>query len=274
MTTGLATGASNPGTKLRPQDRIAIDAGYTLMPEDFLHGHHEFKLGLTYQHDHEAWQYPANAANLGDYVLLNQTVVGVPNTPVQLRIYDMPVVPSDLAQMVGVYLKDTWRVSNSVTMNLGVRWDYDHTYLPAQSRAVSPDFPTVWPAGSFPYRTLTSWTRVSPRAGVSWDGGNLGVFKAFGGTYGYVFGAQQGINYNQNGLQYVTATRSMTRFGSRSGWSTAAATNGSSRRTSDSARRMSTGTSATSTPCPDRTCCARRAPTTFRSRAPIPVPTA
>ncbi|MBW8865882.1 MAG: TonB-dependent receptor [Acidobacteria bacterium] len=204
LTTGLATGASNPGTKLRPQDRIAIDAGYTLMPEDFLHGHHEFKLGLTYQHDHEAWQYPANAANLGDYVLLNQTVVGVPNTPVQLRIYDMPVVPSDLAQMVGVYLKDTWRVSNSVTMNLGVRWDYDHTYLPAQSRAVSPDFPTVWPAGSFPYRTLTSWTRVSPRAGVSWDGGKLGVFKAFGGTYGYVFVAQQGINYNQNGLQYIT----------------------------------------------------------------------
>jgi len=204
LTSGLVTGEANPGTQLRPQDRIAIDAGYTLMPEDFLKGHHEFKLGLTYQHDHEAWQYPANAANLGDYVLLDQTVLGKPNTPVQIRIYDEPVVPSDMAQMLGLYLKDTWRVSNSLTMNLGVRWDYDHTYLPAQSREASPDFPTVWPGGSFPFQTLSSWKRISPRAGVSWDGGPLGVFKVFGGTYGYVFGAQQGINYNQNALQYTT----------------------------------------------------------------------
>ena len=74
LTTGLATGASNPNTKLRPQDRFAVDVGYTLMPQNFLGGHHEFKVGLTYEHDHEAWWYPANPSNLGDYVLLDQTV--------------------------------------------------------------------------------------------------------------------------------------------------------------------------------------------------------
>jgi len=45
---------------------------------------------------------------------------------------------------------------------------------------------------------------VSPRFGVAWDQGKLGVFKAFAGTFGYVFGAQQGIQFNQNALQYAT----------------------------------------------------------------------
>jgi hypothetical protein len=204
LTTGLATGASNPDVKLRPQDRLAIDVGYTLMPQNFLGGHHEFKVGLTYEHDHEAWWYPANPSNLGDYVLLDQTVLGKPNTPVQIRLYNMPVYPSDMAQLFGVYIKDTWRVSDSLTANVGVRWDYDHTYLPAQNHDASPDFPTVWPAGEYPYQSLSTWTRVSPRFGVAWDQGKLGVFKAFAGTFGYVFGAQQGIQFNQNALQYAT----------------------------------------------------------------------
>jgi hypothetical protein len=204
LTTGLATGAPALESRLRPQDRLAVDAGYTFSPESFLGGHHDFKAGLTYQHDHEAWYYPSNPSNLGNYVLVNQTVLGQPNTPVQLRVYDSPVFPSDKAQMLGVYLKDSWRVSDALTANLGIRWDYQHTYLPAQSHDASPDFPTVWPAGQYPYQTLQTWMRASPRAGIAWNGKKLGVVKGFAGTYGYVFGAQQGINYNRNALQYDT----------------------------------------------------------------------
>jgi Carboxypeptidase regulatory-like domain len=204
LTTGLNTGDSNPASKLRPQDRLAVDASYSIMPQSFLSGHHEFKMGLTYEHDHEAWWYPANPANLGDYVLLDQTVLGKANTPVQMRIYNMPVYPSDMAQLVGLYLKDTWRITSSLTANLGLRWDYDHTYLPPQTHDASPDFPTVWPAGSYPYQSLSTWTRFEPRAGIAWNAEKLGVFKAFVGSFGYVFGAQQGIQYNRNALQYAT----------------------------------------------------------------------
>lgn len=204
LTTGLTSGSPSLKARLRPQDRYAIDAGYTFTPASFLGGHHDFKAGLTYEHDHEAWYYPTVPSNLGNYLMLNQTVLGVPNTPVQLRVYNSPVYPSDLAQLLGLYLKDTWRISDSLTANLGIRWDYQHTYLPEQTHDASPDFPSVWPAGTYPYQSLQNWKRASPRAGLAWDGNRIGVFKVFAGTYGYVFGAQQGINYNQNGFQYAT----------------------------------------------------------------------
>jgi hypothetical protein len=198
--------------------------------------------------------------------------------------------------MVGLYLKDSWRISDSLTANLGLRWDYQHTYLPSQTHDTSPDFPTVWPAGSYDYTTLQTWKRASPRVGVAWNGKRLGVFKAFAGTYGYVFGAQQGINYNRNALQYdtfrwhdlngdhlyqpgevdlnVNGPDFVSVNGAVGNKITSSLKQPLYQEYSASYEpRTSTGTSATSTICPDRTRCVRRAPTTSRSPAAIRVQT-
>jgi hypothetical protein len=204
QTTNLRTGSATPNTWLRPQDRKEVEASYSILPQSFLDGRHDFKLGVSYENDHEAWWYPTNAANIGDLMLVDQTVSGVPNTPVYIRVYNLPVYPSDKAQLLGVYFKDTWRATDNLTLNLGVRWDYSHTYMPAQHHDPSPDFPTVWPAVDYAYQNLQNWTRFSPRAGMAWNGGNAGVFKAFFGTFGYVWGAQQGAVYNSNAQQYIT----------------------------------------------------------------------
>ena len=125
-----------------------IDAAYTLFPPNLLGGHHQFKAGLSYYHDHEAWYYPTNRSEIGDYVLVFDRVNGVPGTPVQIQVANQPVYPSDMEQEYALYLTDTWRITNRLTANLGVRWDYQHVYLPAQQHDATPDFATVWPAGT------------------------------------------------------------------------------------------------------------------------------
>ena len=195
--TQLNLGNSEQEYRLRPQDRYMIDAGYTMSPASFLGGKHEFKTGVTYYYDHEAWYYPGNK-HYGNYRLFVDRVGGVSGVPVEIQINNNPVRPSDNSQLYAWYLKDSWRVTDRLTANLGVRWEYQHVYLPEQERAASPDFPTVYPAGSYPYMSLVEWTRTVPRAGLAWDGERLGVFKTTFGLYNYMFGAQRAANYNQN----------------------------------------------------------------------------
>ena len=204
--TGLRTGPNPQNTALRPQDRNMIDAAYSFFPPNFLGGRHQFKAGLSYYHDHEAWYYPTNRPEIGDYVLVFDKVGGVSGTPVQLQVNNMPVYPSDMEQQYALYLNDTWRVTDRLTANLGVRWDHQHVYLPAQNHDATPDFATVWPAGEYPNTDLVKWRRTVPRLGLAWDGRRLGVFKVSAGLYGYVFGAQRGISYNRNALQTATFT--------------------------------------------------------------------
>lgn len=201
----LTGGAANREYSLRPQDRWMVDAGYSFYPKNFLGGRHEFKTGLMYYYDHEAWYYPGNT-HYGNYVRVFDRVGGVSGTPVQVQVANDPVHPSDMEQTLAWYLKDSYRVNNRTTLNLGVRAEYQHAYLPEQTKAASPEFPTVFPDGTFPYTNLVKWVTVVPRAGLAWDGGSLGVFKTTAGLYGYMFGSQRGIDYNPNAGAYATFT--------------------------------------------------------------------
>src|SRR5262249_61895905 len=181
---------------LVPQVRYLGAAAYSFFPPNFLGGRHQFKAGVSYYHDHEAWYYPTNRPELGNYMLVFDRVNGVSGTPVQLQVSDMPVYPSDLEQETAIYLTDTWRLTDRVTMNLGVRWDYQHVYLPEQSHDATPDFPTVWPAGDYPYTDLVKWTRTVPRVGIAYDGRSLGVFKLSAGPDGHPGRAQSGVQHD------------------------------------------------------------------------------
>ena len=201
----LTGGASNREILLRPQDRWMVDAGYSFYPKNFLGGRHEFKTGVMYYYDHEAWYYPGNK-NYGNYIHVFDRVGGVSGTPVQIQVANDPVRPSNMEQTLTWYLKDSYRVNDRTTLNLGVRAEYQHAYLPEQTKEASPEFPTVFPDGTFPYVNLVKWFTVVPRAGLAWDGGRLGVFKTTAGLYGYMFGSQRGANYNPNAGAYATFT--------------------------------------------------------------------
>jgi hypothetical protein len=102
------------------------------------------------------------------------------------------------------YVKDTWRVKEHLTVNLGVRWELQHSFLPAQSRDAARDVPTIFPAGSFAYEDIGTWTRAVPRIGVAWDVGHKSVVKASVGEYNYIFGDTFGDSYSANATGTAT----------------------------------------------------------------------
>jgi hypothetical protein len=202
--TRLHTGANDIPEYERPRTRWMLDAAYTLFPQSFLGGHHEFKTGLTYYRDSEGYWYPGSA--IGNYVLVTDKVNGVSGTPVQIQVSNWPVKPTDRQDTYAWYLKDTWRITSALTANFGVRWEYQHLFLPPQTKPASPDFPTLFPAGSFPYINLYTWTRTVPRAGLAWSLSSKSVIKTTFGLYNYMIGEAFAGTYNRNATGGATFT--------------------------------------------------------------------
>jgi hypothetical protein len=199
--TMLRTGSSDHNNK-GYSDRWQVDAGVSLFPEAFLGGRHEMKTGTTMYWERGGEGKTLNPA--GDYVLVYDRVDGISNRPVEIQIFNAPNRPLNWNHKYAGYVKDTWRVTNDLTLNLGVRWEYQHAFLPEQSKPVSPGFPTLFPAGTYPYLSVQKWYSTVPRFGVAWSLSNITVVKASYGRYnGGMDSGFAGV-YNTNGQ--ITAT--------------------------------------------------------------------
>jgi hypothetical protein len=201
LETGLATG-SNPLHQVKPRNRYTADGGISFFPERTLAGTHELKAGGNFYLDYTTDAYENNVS--ANYILETDRIGGVSGTPSQIIFYNTPSIPDDRENTYALYLKDTWRLKPSVTLNLGVRWERQHSFLPAQSRDAARDAPTVFPAGSFPYTEVGTWSRAVPRVGFAWDIGGKSVVKASVGEYNYMFGDTFGDQYNQNATGTAT----------------------------------------------------------------------
>ena len=83
----------------------------------------------------------------------------------------------------GLYLTDTWRVSDKLTLNLGVRFDRYKNFLSEQTHEADRFFPetVVFPAVD----NVRNWNVAAPRLGVSYNvtGDGRTVIKANWGLY-------------------------------------------------------------------------------------------
>jgi hypothetical protein len=195
LETGLSTG-SHELHQNKTRDRYQSEGSVSFFPERAFAGRHELKTGAMVYLDRSADGYSNNAQ--GNYILITDRIGGVSGTPSQIRVYNTPVVPADNEDTYAWYLKDTWRVANTLTFNLGLRWERQHSYLPAQSREAARDFPGLFPAGSFPRIDVQTWNRAAPRTGVAWDLGGKSVVKATFGLYNYILGDTFADTYNVN----------------------------------------------------------------------------
>ena len=196
LTTGLITGAywnSENSTEGKAQ----VDSSLNFLPDRFLGGRHEFKFGNTIYWQH----YSLGGVNApqGNYQLVYDA-----GQPTQIVIDNLPLKPSNRGDIYAAYAQDTWRVSNRLTANLGVRWERQHAYLPEQTYGGSPDFPTVFPSGTFPYQDLTTWVRTVPRLGLAWDIDGKSVVKTSFGLYNPNIGSSFGFAYNRDALSRTT----------------------------------------------------------------------
>jgi carboxypeptidase family protein len=174
----------------KTRDRYQAEASASFFPARSFGGQHDFKTGVSIYWDRTSDAWLNNVA--GDYVLITDRIAGVSGTPFRIRAYNTPVEPLDNEDIYAWYFKDSWRPTDKLTLNLGVRWEHQHSYLPDQSYAGARDFPTVFPAKQVDRLDVQTFNRVVPRLGVAYDLGGKSVVKATWGQYNYILGDTYG----------------------------------------------------------------------------------
>ncbi len=159
-------------------------------------GSHDLKAGVEVTD--ETRTYDADARSNGrDYQLRFQSGV-----PYQVVVYNYPYYTLDKMTTQSAFVRDAWRFGDRATLNLGVRYERYHLFLPAQSKPVG----RFYPAGDFPFTEVLTWNNWAPRAGLSWplDKSNRTVLKATYGWYNFANQATYGDTYNRNAANTTT----------------------------------------------------------------------
>ena len=198
--TGIFTGGSigpggNYAEAIRP-NYTWTNQGNLTWTRNFLGGGHEIKVG------YRAWlreghtDVPDRPA--GNYELVYDRLNGLPHQPVEIRTFNFPVFPKNRQNSFSGYINDRWQLGGRVTMNLGVRFDYDHPWVPEQTKAQG----QFGNAGTFARFDSNTWKDVAPRFGIAYDitGDGKTVVKSTYGVYNSGQSEAFAQRYNQNAV--------------------------------------------------------------------------
>jgi hypothetical protein len=164
---------------LWPQSTDQLDVAVSHFADDFLHGDHDFKFGIQAGRGEESLRISPSVT--GSYYF--HTYYGY------LKIDGRPYYYGSEQETWGVFVDDSWDLSDRLTLNLGLRFDHAEGSIPA--------YPVLNPDGSpsgeeaFSLDPAFSWDNWSPRVGFAY---NLGADRrtvvrgAFGIYYDGVVG--------------------------------------------------------------------------------------
>ena len=199
--TGLATGGHEISDQ-RPRDNWQLDGSFSFFPLRSIAGRHELKTGATwyrYVHGTGTLDHPH-----GNYRLIYDTVNGVPDQPVEIIIRNYPTAPRNRVDVHAWYLMDTWRFTDRVTANLGLRVERQNAFVPAQSYPGSSQFPQLFPPGDFPRVPVVTWLRALPRVGFAFEITPTTVLKTSFGQYNDQYRDADVGNFNRNAQSDIT----------------------------------------------------------------------
>ena len=140
---------------------------------NYVTGSHAIKIGLTDMWGTRHYQYDTNQAYVETYRL------GIPQT---ITEYARPLIDTEhLKAALALYAQDRWTI-NRMTLNLGLRFDYQNAYVPAQNL---PAIPFVAARNYAPIYDVPDWKDISPRVGATYDifGNGRTVARANYGRY-------------------------------------------------------------------------------------------
>ncbi|MFI5006696.1 MAG: TonB-dependent receptor domain-containing protein, partial [Solirubrobacterales bacterium] len=135
--------------------KTAASAKVSHFADHFLGGSHDFKFGVQFT--------DGGADYVGGYNDYIRTYGGVPSYGYG---YETPGHVAGKMRGVGVFLDDTFRVTDRLTLNLGVRYDYNkgsfgsYPLLDVNGNETGEESAAVG--------KLFSWNTVSPRIGFNW----------------------------------------------------------------------------------------------------------
>ncbi len=157
-------------------NRSQINATLTHYADDFIKGSHEFKFGAQYAH------------GLSD--MIEGYWGGVAYYDWQREPYyayfRAPSHSGGTNDQFALFMDDTWAVSDRLTLNLGVRFDYNKGSIPDFDELDSFEQPTGTKIAGIP--DVADWKNISPRLGLNYQLTNdrKTVFRA---TYGRYYNA-------------------------------------------------------------------------------------
>ena len=119
-------------------------------------GSHNFKFGGEIMRDMVKNPFSGFTSTTNALSLFNN------NLPSQAYVYLSPSNSQSGVLSDALYANDTWQVSHRVTLNLGIRWDRQQAFLPAQQGPAGATFAEVG-------NVITWANNWGPRFGVSYD---------------------------------------------------------------------------------------------------------
>ena len=217
----------------------------------FTHGRHQLKAGFQFARNRQNYIYAGNEGILGNFAISAQTgsgladlwLGGVTGGGVSRRDFGGQVgSPAELrGSMFGVFAQDDWRVTNNVTVNIGLRFE-DHTPLyEANNQAVNFGLytGTIYTATGVDgtakfgnkalYNNYLGIGDFLPRVGVSWSPARFGgktVIRAGFGISDFMEGGGSNEELNMNlpfGVLEQFATGGLGTLGSGFAGSTSSA---------------------------------------------------
>ena len=197
----ISTVANDPQPAKQFRSRRQYSGSYTYFKPDFLGGDHELKGGLEVTTEFLNRDQPARGPGTGglgnDYLAIFQNGV-----PFQIRTFNNPFYSRNSLNSQSGFIKDSWRLGDRLTLNLGIRFDRYDLFLPAQSKGAG----LFSEALEFSKQDLYTWSGPAPRLAFSYA---LTKDKktALKGTYGrfrFVLAADSGSNFNLNAQSATT----------------------------------------------------------------------
>ncbi|MCC7417172.1 MAG: TonB-dependent receptor, partial [Acidobacteria bacterium] len=139
-------------------------------------GSHNFKFG---------WEVFRETSTNGSFANSYNSVVHILRNGAPLEVYLLGY-PQNATQGLwntGLYVMDTWRVSDKISMNLGARFDRYQNFLSEQSHQADRFFPET--VNFAAVSNVRLWNVAAPRVGVSYNvtGDGKTVIKANWGLY-------------------------------------------------------------------------------------------
>ena len=142
-------------------------------------GRHALKFGWEYQHTRVNGMEASNLYNQLFSTIANFTTYGPINSGIDLLTFQGGLQPQDNQirlrnQYNGLYAQDDWKLLPTLTLNAGVRWDYDSTF--AKAANFSPRVGLAW--------SVTPKTVVRASWGLFYDHFRLGLARDVPGLGG------------------------------------------------------------------------------------------
>jgi hypothetical protein len=178
--------------------RWQYDGSYTYFKSSLWGAAHEFKVGGEFTREwynkFQDARGPGTGGTGNDYELIYANGV-----PFQARLYNSPFLAKNNVNYQSAFFRDTVRVGDRLTFNVGVRTERYHAFLPEQSKVAG----TFSPAASYDAVELYDWRGIVPRVGLSYalTADNKTVVKATYGRFDFALRASDSRtirNFNKN----------------------------------------------------------------------------